>query len=167
MTPAQRVGLKVGDKIKVTRYHREFVCGEVIELIRDDGDDCPLFSGCSCESYFDISDEWGKNGWQRVEQETNMNKQQALAQIDEMKAKLKELESYVKEVDNQPVMVYIKKWKEQPSNWNHAGYMDYLCGTIQEIYNRRKTGSYRMVGNEWSIRKEDFIVLEGDISKFN
>lgn len=45
MTPAQKLGYKVGDKFLVVKGGGTFDKGSEVTLYRDDGSDCPLFAG--------------------------------------------------------------------------------------------------------------------------
>ena len=62
MTPAQKAGLKVGDRIRAGESAGCTHKGEVIELIRDDKTDCPLFTvvGRGVQSYYSLTRNWEK-----------------------------------------------------------------------------------------------------------
>lgn len=45
MTPAQKLGYKVGDMFRVLEETWDFKVGEVVEFTRDDDSDCPRFDG--------------------------------------------------------------------------------------------------------------------------
>ena len=70
MTPAERAGLKVGDKIKVLKKGHTLPYGEIAEFYEDDESTNPWFrSESGIESAFTLTHDWEK-----VE-ENNMNKE--------------------------------------------------------------------------------------------
>ena len=71
MTYCEKIGLKIGDSIRVLLDCGEFVKGEILTLSNDDGSACPDFSDQNGDAaYFLLTANGGEGlGWERVKDE--------------------------------------------------------------------------------------------------
>jgi hypothetical protein len=98
-----------------------------------------------------------------------MNKELALKKVQEAEQALEEAKKLLEEVEPEDVIVYVKKWKERPFDWNPYGGMDYLKGTLQTLNGKGLCGKYLVKSlhgenvGEWNLSTKDFIVVEGSL----
>lgn len=98
-----------------------------------------------------------------------MNKELALKKVQEAEKALEEAKKLLEEVEPEDVIVYVKKWKERPFDWNKDGDMDYLKGTLQTLNGKDWCGTYTVKslygenGGEWHLSTHYFIVVEGSL----
>ena len=105
MTPCEKLGYKVGDRFVVKSNSTQFLKGQVIELIEDDGSTTPWFSNRGCEPRFLHLQKVKKL---ESTKETTMNN--SLEQnIERMKKELADMEAKLKAS---------QKWEPKGGDWD-------------------------------------------------